>query len=31
MTAAGERGDADWETVIDRIVRAMLGYLDART
>jgi AcrR family transcriptional regulator len=30
MSAAGERGDADWDTVIDRIVRAMLGYLDAR-
>ena len=30
MTAAGERGDTDWEAVIDRIVRAMLGYLDAR-
>ena len=30
MSAAGERGDTDWDTVIDRIVRAMLGYLDAR-
>jgi len=30
MSAAGERSESDWETVIDRIVRAMLGYLDAR-
>jgi AcrR family transcriptional regulator len=30
MSAAGERGDTEWDTVIDRIVRAMLGYLDAR-
>ncbi len=30
MSAAGERGDTDWDTVIDRIVRAMLGYLDAK-
>lgn len=30
MTAAAERGAADWDAVIDRIVRAMLGYLEAR-
>ncbi len=30
MSAAGERGDTDWDRVIDRIVRAMLGYLDAK-
>jgi AcrR family transcriptional regulator len=30
MAAAGERGAPDWDQVIDRIVRAMLGYLDAR-
>lgn len=30
MSAAGERGETDWDNVIDRIVRAMLGYLDAR-
>jgi AcrR family transcriptional regulator len=30
MSAAGERCDGDWEVVIERIVRAMLGYLDAR-
>lgn len=29
MGAAGERGEADWEAVIDRTVRAMLGYLGA--
>ena len=28
--AAGKRGEEDWEAVIDRAVRAMLGYLDAR-
>jgi AcrR family transcriptional regulator len=30
MAAAGKRGEADWDTVIARAVRAMLGYLDAR-
>jgi AcrR family transcriptional regulator len=30
MAAAGKRGEEDWDTVIDRAVRAMLGYLDAR-
>jgi AcrR family transcriptional regulator len=30
MAAAGKRGEADWDAVIDRAVRAMLGYLDAR-
>ncbi len=29
MAMAGERGETDWEAVIDRTVRAMLGYLDA--
>jgi AcrR family transcriptional regulator len=29
MGSAGERGDTDWDAVIDRTVRAMLGYLDA--
>lgn len=31
MAAAGKRGEEDWDMVIDRAVRAMLGYLDART
>jgi AcrR family transcriptional regulator len=30
MQTAGERCEEDWDKVIDRIVRAMLGYLDAR-
>jgi AcrR family transcriptional regulator len=30
LAAAGKRGDADWDMVIERAVRAMLGYLDAR-
>jgi AcrR family transcriptional regulator len=30
MATAGKRGDADWDKVIERAVRAMLGYLDAR-
>jgi AcrR family transcriptional regulator len=30
MATAGERGDTDWDAVIERTVRAMLGYLDAR-
>jgi AcrR family transcriptional regulator len=30
MQAAGERCETDWDAVIDRIVRTMLGYLDAR-
>jgi AcrR family transcriptional regulator len=29
MTAACQRGESDWETVIRRCVRAMLGYLGA--
>jgi AcrR family transcriptional regulator len=29
MNAAGERCEGDWDTVIRRTVRAMLGYLDA--
>jgi AcrR family transcriptional regulator len=30
MSAAGERREQDWDAAIDRIVRTMLGYLDAR-
>jgi AcrR family transcriptional regulator len=30
LAAAGKRGEEDWDAVIDRAVRAMLGYLDAR-
>jgi hypothetical protein len=29
MGAAVERGESDWDAVIDRAVRAMLGYLGA--
>ena len=29
MSMAGERCETDWEAVIERAVRAMLGYLDA--
>jgi len=29
MTTAGERCEEDWDAAIDRIVRAMLGYLGA--
>ncbi len=31
MSAAGERCETDWDAAIDRTVRAMLGYLGART
>jgi AcrR family transcriptional regulator len=31
MAAAAKRGEADWDAVIGGSVRAMLGYLDART
>jgi hypothetical protein len=29
MSSAGERSASDWDAVIDRAVRAMLGYLGA--